>query len=146
MLSPRFLLQSCVTDLVGIPKLDAVHRKLYPARWLASSACASYMRGGACVHFDAECLVSRDKRCKYFERIVLPLADSESDLQAKRLAARKVYRTVFELPDAQAGRSCGDCGSDIGKGRRFCSDCARVRKRASNRRSARGTRSKAVPQ
>ncbi len=98
------------------------------------------------------------KRCPYFEKVILPLADHPSPkgdpgLQARRLDARQRYRqTVGELakpterghrPDGRDARTrtCGECQKPIGKGRRFCDTCRDRRRRETQRRKRQEPRS-----
>lgn len=93
------------------------------------------------------------KRCRYFERAVLPVADNPSPpgdlgLQQRRLEARTEYlkrlvepkkASTKARPDKPAKpdgkeRLCPGCGRMLAKGRRFCDPCQKRRRSATFRR------------
>ena len=98
---------------------------------------------------DAMTCSSPRRRCRYFEKCILPLADKDSpkddhSLQARRLLAREAYYQQFpeaRPPDGPASRRprdarrCPDCGAPVAKRRRVCSECRRKRRRATYRRN-----------
>ena len=89
-------------------------RSMSPAV-LARAECANLLTNGSCmgVHWDClfddgqrklaspqpSCLVAAGKRCEYFERVILPLADQPSP---------------SDDPGLQAAR---ECGLPLGRGR-----------------------------
>ena len=79
------------------------------------------------------CQVGQGKRCDFFERHVLPVAESPGGI-----AARKAYVSKFPV-DRFAGkeRHC-QCGEPIGKGRRMCGGCRAKRRRETYRRNRAG--------
>ena len=95
---------------------------------------------------DRRCLVGRGKRCRYFERCVLPIADNPSPkddpgLQGRRLKGRKAYWAQFlpvgprpDRPSEQRRERRCTCGALLGKGRRYCTNCAAKRRRDSYRK------------
>jgi len=131
--------------------------RMSPAQF-ARDECANLLPGGAClgVRIDSlidngqpktcsprdRCLVAEGKRCDYFERAILPLADKPSpvddpNLQAKRAAARQEYQSRHLLRDRNQKR-CRDCGNPRPHRRRYCDLCAARRRRETYRRSRAG--------
>lgn len=82
-----------------------------------------------------DCLVLMDKRCRYFEDIVLPIADQPSPrgdryLQQQRQSARQTYRSKHALAVAgsKEGRLCA-CGEPLVPRQRSCDKCRRRQRR-----------------
>lgn len=96
------------------------------------------------------------RRCRYFERAVLPLADQDPPpydlgLQKDRRAARAKYRQMCPKPAPKDGakppkrprmadrprdaRRCPDCGTPLAKRKKVCPACRRKRREASYRRA-----------
>ena len=139
----------------------------------AKAECANMQTDGSCLGVRAKDLIDRGqrkilqprelcllrrpgKRCRYFEVVVLPLADRPSPkddpkLQARRLRAREVYWDRGEAALVPKGRRpdrprrCPDCDGPLAKGRRFCSACAGKRRRETYRRR-RGGKDRPAPQ
>jgi len=120
----------------------------------ARDECANMMSGGGCLGVDshslldngqpkvctprARCLVAEDKRCDYFERVILPLADHPSPegdphLQQKRANAREDYRGQHGL--AHNGGRCPECGNPKPARHRYCESCSARHRRETYRRS-----------
>ena len=84
------------------------------------------------------CRVARGERCEFFERVVLPVAESPGEI-----AARTAYMGEFPV-DGFAGKAryCS-CGEPIPRRRRMCDSCRSKRRRETyrrNRKNARGPR------
>jgi len=76
------------------------------------------------------CRVGRGQRCEFFERMVLPVAESPGEV-----AARTTYVSKFPVDRfAGTGRYCS-CGEPIPRRRRVCDSCREARRRASRRNS-----------
>ena len=88
---------------------------------------------------DRRCLISRGKRCGYFERVILPLADQppppdDVKLQARQVRARRSYLRLHNLAGAdEPGRQCPDCGGALPKSRHYCEACRRRRRQGTYR-------------
>ena len=103
--------------------------------------CASYSLGH-CLGVDAysrpfrpegKCLVLESERCPYFERVVL------ADLRQRGLAGdalRQYEKFAGPAAGPRAVRRC-ECGAEIPKGHRTCSECARKNRRETYRRAQR---------
>ena len=88
------------------------------------------------------CLVVQGKRCEYFERVILPLADKPSPagdphLQQKRAWARREYLAGNGLA-CGGGRRCPECGNPRPARHRFCETCASKHRRDTYRRARAG--------
>jgi hypothetical protein len=120
--------------------------------------CANYItKNGSCLGISIECLQNPEeparvtplerclmagktlRPCRYFEKVVLPLADQpspkqEPDLQRQRLEARQKYLAArkMEVPEAE-NRLCPDCGGPLAKRRRYCQKCTQKRRLAAYR-------------
>ena len=119
--------------------------------------CANYiLKDGSCLGIPVECLTEPEKPvlakplprcllagklrpCRYFEKVVLPLADcpspkGEPDLQKQRLEARQKYLEArkMEIPEVE-NRLCPDCGGPLAKRRRYCQKCTQKRRLAAYR-------------
>ncbi len=121
--------------------------------------CANYQtKDGSCLGILVECLTKPDKPvmakplprcllagkllrpCRYFEKVVLPLADNpspkqEPDLQRQRLEARQKYLAArkMEVPEKLTLRTCPDCGGPLAKRQRYCPKCTPKRRLATYR-------------
>jgi len=120
--------------------------------------CANYIaKDGSCLGILVECLTEPDKPtrakplprcllagklrpCRYFEKVVLPLADqpspkNEPDLQRQRLEARQKYLAArkLEVPEKLSLRTCPECGGPLAKRRRYCEKCTQKRRLATYR-------------
>ncbi len=96
------------------------------------------------------------RRCRYFARCVLPIADKASPkdeprLQARRLKAREAYfrqfpeaRKAFDSQSSEVepkrpprrdrpakSRACPDCGVLLARRQRYCASCAGKHRKAS---------------
>jgi len=120
----------------------------------ARAECANMRPVGICLWTEKPCLLKQGKRCSYFERCILPLADDSSphaqpDLQSKRLAARETYLGQHALvagKDESNNRTCPECGSILGKYQRLCDKCRVKRRREADRRKKQRKRGEPVPQ
>ncbi len=124
----------------------------------AQQDCANYQtKDGGCLGILVECLQKPEKParakplprcllagklrpCRYFEKVVLPLADqpspkSEPDLQRQRLEARQKYLAArkMEMSETVSLRTCPDCGGLLAKRRRYCQKCTQKRRLAAYR-------------
>ena len=95
---------------------------------------------------DRRCKVTRGLRCGYFETCILPLADdpppqSEPGLQRSRTKARQSYLDLHNLPGAKRQRTCPGCGGALAKGKQFCPECRKQRRRTTYR----GSRNRSRP-
>jgi len=124
----------------------------------AQRDCANYQsKDGCCLGIPVESLTEPDKPvlakplprcllagkmrpCRYFEKVVLPLADQpspkqEPDLQRQRLEARQKYLAArkMEMPETVSLRTCPDCGGPLAKRRRYCEKCTQKRRLAAYR-------------
>ena len=148
-------------------------------RQFAKAECANLLPDGRCLGIrsndlldhgqvklarprDRCLLTERGKRCRYFEQIVLPLADQpppkdDPGLQARRLQAREAY--YWQLPPSAGYRSsrpdrpgraskerrCPDCGNMLGRRQRYCPACQAKHRRAKYRRRRDKQRRSAPP-
>jgi hypothetical protein len=96
--------------------------------------CANYdHHHGGCL-FSKKCKVEQGKRCSYFERAVLPTA---ADI-GRRDGIYYQYESKCNVTDllARPGfRLCPDCGADLKLRERYCKNCSRKRRQATNRAS-----------
>ena len=82
---------------------------------------------------------SKPKRCGYFEKVVLPLADrptkDQPRLQQQRLEARAKYGLINDVETKSVElRTCPDCGTEpLSKRQRVCPKCQQKRRRESAR-------------
>ena len=76
------------------------------------------------------CRVGQGKRCDFFERHVLPVAESPGEI-----AARKAYVSKFPVDQFAGKERYCHCGETIGKGRRMCDECRAKRRRETYRRN-----------
>ena len=131
--------------------------RMTPAQF-ARDECANMLPDGACLGVTVGslldcgqpktctprdcCLVVEGRRCDYFERVVLPLADHPSPsgdpgLQQKRAYARQEYLGRHGL--AHGGlRRCPDCGSPMPARHRYCESCSARHRRETYRRTRAG--------
>ena len=116
---------------------------------LVRSECANYRSGdGFCWQQDEPCLVCDGKRCSYFEKAVLPLADQKTSfdltLQSKRAEARaryiKSHNITTHTPDEDA--ICPKCGKPLpsSRARGRCDSCRRKQNRETSRQRMRKQR------
>lgn len=106
------------------------------------SGCANYDHHyGGCLYGD--CLVELGKRCKYFERSVLPTANDTGigeDMYFKYSNAVSVRASDLKKPNA---RLCPDCGNvRLHRCQRYCDSCTKKRRRVSNRKRQKNYRNK----
>ena len=97
--------------------------------------CADFINRACLTHKGGPCIVLDGKRCGRFEKCLLPLA---REIGGKTLEAVQEHYAVGQmLASAAVGpvniRSCPDCGTPLGAGRRLCPDCAKKRQRAAKR-------------
>lgn len=129
---------------------------------LAKAECSNMLRDGSCLGVypvcfsetelvpmkaQERCLVVDGKRCRFFEKAVLPVADWPSPkdhpkLQQRRLKARDAYwwRHDFCKRKAAGNRVCPECGGSLAKRQRLCSECSQKRRRTAKRESMRRAR------
>jgi hypothetical protein len=108
----------------------------------AKAECANYNADGSCLSGPRKkCALYNRDRCDYFEKCVLPLADSpsptgESGLQTYRQQAREIYLASQELkaPKKSKDRFC-ECGAILEKRQRICPKCRDERRKATFRNS-----------
>ena len=93
------------------------------------------------------CAIADGRRCEFFERCILPLADQEPPpddlrLQRQRQDARTAYRREHNLLTAKGtvGRVCPDCGKERAKSKQRCPECAKDRRREMERKRLRRLR------
>ena len=119
---------------------------------MARAECANFCKDGSCLGIPVECLVSeRDgkkvklvaaplercklsepgKRCMYFERAVIPLANYFPEKYAKAVETYTAGRAKNALA-IKAARLC-KCGNPLPKRKRYCPTCARRKRRESAR-------------
>ena len=119
---------------------------------LVKAECANY-RDDGCIARDAqenECLIAAGKRCSYFEKCLLPLADEpspagEPKLQGSRQKAADIYAKEHHLTQlVREERLCPDCGEPLPHRRRYCNRCRRQRAKAATRGRQRKLRENAV--
>jgi len=130
--------------------------KMTPAQF-ARDECANMLTDGTCLGVTVgslldygqpktaaprdSCRIVEDKRCDYFERVVLPLANHPSPtgdpgLQQKRAHARQEYLGRHSL--ARGGmRCCPDCGNPMPARHRYCESCAARHRREATRERVR---------
>jgi len=138
-------------------------------RRFGQQECANLMPNGGCLGVRVEGLVDRGqvkraaplqkcllaakpiRPCRYFEAVVLPLADQPSPkgkpwVQAGRLEARRQYLEArkVEVPEVKL-RTCPECGEPLAARQRVCSKCSRKRRLASYRKT-RQTKRMSAPQ
>lgn len=95
------------------------------------------------------CLVAESKRCNYFEKVVIPLADYPSPhddpgLQARRASARDSYLGMHAMARSGA-KSCPTCGGPKPPRYQFCESCGAVRRREMARNRMRRCREENSP-
>jgi len=93
-----------------------------------------------CTHRD-RCAVASGKRCGYFERVILPLADlpsprGDAQRQARRASARQTYLGRHVLAGSLE-RQCPECGGSRLRRHRFCEVCATKHRREGARERVR---------
>ena len=104
---------------------------------LASAECANHILCGS------DCYVAK-RRCGYFERCVLPLAQADDFADAaKARQARAQYETTHDILTAKRERFC-ECGAHLPKRRRLCDSCRAERHRERSRRQMQKTRSPVI--
>lgn len=90
--------------------------------------CANYMLFyNMCIFSDTSCLISEGKRCPYFERVLLPIAEQQG-------VSRQIKK-YYDMGDIKATRSCPDCGAELAYRKRYCNKCTKRRRRASQKHS-----------
>jgi len=132
-------------------------------RELARTECANFVSDGGCLGIQVEdladheqtkraaplerCLLANKpmKPCRYFEQVILPLADYPSPkdkprLQAERLAARETYLLTCRKPVPTHTLRLCECGEPLAARQRVCSKCSRKRRLQTNRASQRKRR------
>jgi hypothetical protein len=88
--------------------------------------CANYDHHyGGCLFRDT-CLVQDGKRCRYFERAVLPTA---ADIGLKALVYSLYEDHIGMIERLKIGkiRKCPDCGGELLPRQRYCQRCKRKR-------------------
>ncbi|MBN2457294.1 MAG: hypothetical protein JXB29_12290 [Sedimentisphaerales bacterium] len=97
--------------------------------------CANYDKHYQQGVWDEPCKVLAGKRCSYFEKCVLGPPDYK--FQLPNYDYTKLFTKYAELTGAKTPvveqRLC-DCGKPLRPRQRFCNDCARKRRKDSNRR------------
>ena len=115
----------------------------------AKAHCANYEPDGSCLgiafrddlsmrRFRKErqrCLLQTPEACPYFEQVVLPqVSPSVAEQYRKRLPEG----AVTSVEPQRVIKLCRDCRKrEVESRRRYCSTCAEIRKRKSNRRHMR---------
>ena len=97
--------------------------------------CANYdFHYGGCL-LDNTCKVEHNKRCGYFEQMVLPTA---ADIGLKELVyslyEKQVGVSGLIKVDSRPGRNCPDCGAELLPRKRYCEKCTRKRRQDAYRR------------
>ena len=114
---------------------------------MARAECANFCKDGSCLGIPTECLTSEcptvaapldrcklaepGKRCMYFERAVIPLANYFPEKYAKAVETYTAGRAKNALA-IKAARLC-ECGNPLPKRKRYCPTCARRKRRESAR-------------
>ncbi len=99
--------------------------------------CCNYdHNSGGCLGKDC-CFVEQGKRCRYFEKVVLP---TSADLGLKELVYSMYQKYVGIAEDdplinTANIRPCPDCGAELKSRQRYCDDCKSKRRRKSYRNS-----------
>ncbi len=114
---------------------------------MAREECANY-RNDACqnlvIHDDLHitragpdhpCVLADNKRCPYFELLVLPLATctpNQDKAAGFHEAAREYYgKLAHNIPkEYLKARKCPDCGAALAKRKRYCDQCSKKRRKA----------------
>ena len=126
---------------------------------LAQAECANYDRG-QCLGVLADSLGTghlvlakergacsvEQKRCDYFEKCVLPMADSEHPDSPDYKTARAAYRAKHGMKLVPEDIRLCQCGEVLGKRQRVCPRCAVLRRRESYRRADTKRRNPAIPE
>lgn len=117
-------------------------------RHFSHEECANCPRPGACIMLKSGvCLLTKGRRCGYFERSVLPIAtrglrrarklhgkprpiDDQRVVEAYRALHPEVRgRLIAESDDdGIAKRRCPDCDSVLARGQRVCPTCLAKRR------------------
>ena len=105
------------------------------AATMARDECANFVSDG-CL-WCRGCLAADGKRCKYFEEVVLPVADWWPDKYA--LTRQRYWAKHGSGRTRRAIRVC-ECGAPLAKGKRFCPTCLRRRQRDQARNRKRKSR------
>ena len=121
---------------------------------MAKAECANFCKDGSCLGIPTECLTSDrptvaapldrcklaepGKRCAYFERAVIPLANYFPEKYARAVETYTAGRAKNALA-IKAARLCG-CGNPLPKRRRFCERCRSRKRRESIRAAVRKNR------
>lgn len=132
----------------------------------ARDECANYNKDGSCLGVRLEDLISplepwdpghpkrflnsnnkcllnpayhKNKRCRYFEKMVLPIADwpspvDEPNLQLKRQEARNKYYAKRGIEMKKTKQRLCACGATLEKRKRMCPRCRAEKARESKRR------------
>jgi len=128
----------------------------------AKRECANLRPDGSCLEILPEgltntalpavpherCLLKQKplRRCRYFEKCVLPQADrpgpkDRPGLQLEKQEARRRYWQAlgpdhaFHIETPAAIRRCPDCGGPLAVRQRYCLKCSRRRRLESNRKA-----------
>ena len=98
------------------------------------SGCANFDNHyGGCLFAD-KCKVIEGKRCKYFEKNVLPTTEDIGLKQCVYSQYAKHVGLEKELVIANVNiRECPDCGAELRSRRRYCDVCSNRRRRESYR-------------
>jgi len=114
---------------------------------MAKEQCANMRPNGGCLGVPVKCLVSdcppmaaplsrcklaeKGKRCEYFERVVVPLANSSPEKYAEAVEIYSAGRANNALAVKDV-RLC-ECGAPLAKRKRLCPACARRKRREAAR-------------
>lgn len=96
--------------------------------------CANYDHyKGGCL-YNTVCLVQEGKRCKHFEKVVLPAA---VDIGQRELLYNLYAKAVgVEIdPQNENVRKCPDCGAELKARKRYCDACSKKRRLQCYRKS-----------
>jgi ribosomal protein L32 len=143
--------------------------RMTPAQF-ARDECANMLPDGACLGMKVEslldsgqpktcssrnhCRVADGKRCDYFERVILPLANKPSPsgdpgLQAKCAAARGAYLGMNAMARSTVKanvRPCPTCGNPRLPRHRLCESCGATQRREKGRNRIRQHRTRNSPE
>jgi ribosomal protein L32 len=143
--------------------------RMTPAQF-ARDECANMLPDGACLGMKVEslldsgqpktcsprnrCRVADGKRCDYFERVILPLANQPSpksapDLQARRASARDAYLGMNAMARSTVKanvRPCPTCGNPRLPRHRLCESCGAAQRREKGRNRIRQHRTRNSPE
>jgi len=111
-----------------------------PLRTFVVGECANAQAGDRCLFLEKSgCLVVRGRRCRYFERAVLPLLTRCASPRCLKLYPDAVGGYLKLHPELngtlvpEPTRACPLCGEPLKKRQRYCDACAKARRKAATR-------------